>query len=131
MRRFCSFWMFPLVAILLIYLLGMIEPERHPGELFWLFLFGIFLWTLLEYGLHRFLFHIDFEFRNRRLAEFLNSSHLNHHTAPRDPDKLLVKPAFGLTVSTILFGLAYVASGSFFYASGIMAGIWVGFLYYE
>jgi len=109
----------------------MVEPERQGGELFWLFPLGLFVWTLLEYGLHRFLFHINFEFRNPKMSEFLNSSHLNHHIAPRDPDKLLVKPAFGLTVSAILFGFAYILSGSFFFASGIMAGIWAGFLYYE
>ena len=115
--------MFPLLAILLIYVSRLIEPERHGGELFWLFLLGLFAWTLLEYGLHRFIFHIDFEFRNPKTAEFINGSHLSHHAAPRDPDKLLVKPAYGLTVSAILFGLAYLLSGSFFSASGIIAGI--------
>jgi len=123
--------MFPLLAILLIYVSRLIEPERHGGELFWLFLLGLFAWTLLEYGLHRFIFHIDFEFRNPKTAEFINGSHLSHHAAPRDPDKLLVKPAYGLTVSAILFGWAYLLSGSFFSASGIIAGIWAGFLYYE
>jgi sterol desaturase/sphingolipid hydroxylase (fatty acid hydroxylase superfamily) len=42
-----------------------------------------------------------------------------------------VKPGYGLTVSAILFGLAYLLSGSLFTASGIMTGIWTGFLYYE
>jgi len=123
--------MFPSLAILLIYLSRLVEPERRGGELFWLFLLGLFAWTLLEYGLHRFVFHIDFEFRNPKAAEFINGSHLNHHVAPRDPDKLLVRPGYGLTVSAILFGLAYLLSGSVFTASGIVAGIWAGFLYYE
>src|SRR5262245_41936361 len=131
MRRFCSFWMFPLLAILLIYVSRLVEPERQARELVWLFPAGLFAWTLLEYGLHRFVFHIDFEFRNRKTAEFINGSHLYHHAAPRDPDKLLVRPGYGLTVSAILFGSAYLISRSFFTASGIMAGIWAGFLYYE
>jgi sterol desaturase/sphingolipid hydroxylase (fatty acid hydroxylase superfamily) len=123
--------MFPSLAILLIYLARLVEPERHGSELVWLFVIGLFAWTLLEYGLHRFVFHITLRFRNPNLAEFINGSHLNHHVAPRDPDKLLVKPGYGLTVSAILLGLAYLLSGSFFAASGIMAGIWAGFLYYE
>ena len=123
--------MYPSLAILLILVSRWVEPERRSGELFWLFLFGLLAWTLLEYGLHRFVFHVDFEFRNPKMAEFLNSSHLSHHAAPRDPDKLLVRPAFGLTVSAILFGLVYLVSASFFSTSGIMAGIWAGFLYYE
>src|ERR1043166_4373430 len=119
MRRFCSFWLFPSLAILLIYVSRRLEPERPGRELFWLFLVGLFAWTLLEYGLHRFVFHIDFEFRNPKTAEFINGSHLKHHAAPRDPDKLLVKPDYGLTVSAILFALAYLLSRSFFAASGI------------
>jgi 4-hydroxysphinganine ceramide fatty acyl 2-hydroxylase len=123
--------MFPLLAILLISVSRMIEPERHTSELVWLLPIGMFVWTLLEYGLHRFIFHIDFKFQNPKTAELVNSSHLNHHAMPRDPDKLLVRPGYGLTVSAILFGLAYLVSGSFFSTSGIMAGIWAGFLYYE
>jgi sterol desaturase/sphingolipid hydroxylase (fatty acid hydroxylase superfamily) len=123
--------MFPSLAILLIYVSRLIEPERRGAELLWLFPLGVFAWTLLEYGLHRFVFHIEFEFGNPKTAEFVNGSHLNHHAAPRDPDKLLVKPGYGLTVSTILFGLAFLLSGSVFSASGIMAGVWAGFLYYE
>ena len=123
--------MFPLLVILLIYVSRRIEPGRHSGELFWLFLLGLFSWTLLEYGLHRFVFHVRFGLRNPKTADFINGSHLNHHAAPRDPDKLLVRPGYGLTVSAILFGLAYLLSHSFFTASGIMAGIWAGFIYYE
>jgi sterol desaturase/sphingolipid hydroxylase (fatty acid hydroxylase superfamily) len=123
--------MFPLLAVLLISISRMIEPEEFGSHLAWLFLLGVFVWTLLEYGLHRFLFHINFEFRNPKLAEFLNGSHLNHHASPRDPDKLLVKPAFGLVVSAILFSLTYLISRSFLSASVIMSGIWAGFLYYE
>jgi sterol desaturase/sphingolipid hydroxylase (fatty acid hydroxylase superfamily) len=123
--------MFPSLAILLISVSRLLEPGRQARELLSLFPVGVFAWTLLEYGLHRFVFHIDFEFRNQKTAEFINGSHLNHHAAPRDPDKLLVKPGYGLTVSSILFAFAYLLSGSLFTASGIMAGIWAGFLYYE
>ena len=100
--------MFPSLAILLIYVSRLIEPERNSGELLWLFPVGVFAWTLLEYGLHRFVFHTEFAIQNPKTAEFVNGSHLNHHAAPRDPDKLLVKPGYGLTVSTILFGLMFL-----------------------
>src|SRR5262245_33435367 len=117
MRRFYSFWLYPLLAIVLIYVSRVIEPETRSVELFWLFSLGLFAWTLLEYGLHRFVFHIHFEFSNQKAAEFINGSHLSHHVSPRDPDKLLVKPAYGLVISAILFGLAYFLSGSFSSAS--------------
>src|SRR5215475_8366031 len=116
MRRFCSFWLFPLLAISLIYVARRLEPGRPASELFWLFLLGVFAWTLLEYGLHRFVFHLRFEIANPKTAEFINGSHLSHHAAPRNPDKLLVRSGYGLTVSAILFGLAYLLSQSFFSA---------------
>ena len=122
--------MFPLLAIALIYVAGLMEPERRNRELLYLFPIGLFTWTLLEYGLHRFVFHIDFDL-NPKTADFVNASHLSHHKAPRDPDKLLVKPLYGLVVSAIIFSAAFVLSRSIFSAAGIMAGIWAGFLYYE
>jgi sterol desaturase/sphingolipid hydroxylase (fatty acid hydroxylase superfamily) len=123
--------MFPLFAILLIYVAGRVEPERRLRDLLWLFPIGILAWTLLEYGLHRFVFHVRFEIRNPKLREFVNASHVVHHSAPRDPDKLLVQPSYGLLVSALLFAILYFLTGSVFSTVGILTGIWAGFLYYE
>ena len=120
-----------MLAMVLIYAAGLLEPERPATDFLWLFPLGVFAWTLLEYGLHRFVFHVLLDFRNPAVSEFVNASHLSHHAAPRDPDKLLVRPGYGLAVSALLFGSAYLLSGSIFSAAGIMAGIWAGFLYYE
>ncbi len=130
-RLFRSFWMFPLLAILLIDVTARIEPGRRGRALLWLFPLGVFAWTLLEYGLHRFVFHIRFGFADPKIRDLVNASHLHHHAAPRDAGKLLVQPAYGLVVSILLFGILYLLSGSAFSAAGIMAGIWAGFLYYE
>jgi len=129
--RFRSFWIFPPTAFLLIYFGLKAEPGSRPGHLLWLGLIGLFVWTLLEYGLHRFLFHIRFPIRNRVLHNIINSSHLQHHATPRDPDIVLVKPLFGLVVSAVLFGILYLISRSLFASAGVMAGVWTGFLYYE
>src|SRR5262249_9222158 len=69
--------------------------------------------------------------QNHRLREFLNASHLGHHAAPRDPDRVLVHSIFALVVSAVLYALMYVLSRNAFSAAGIMAGVWAGFLYYE
>jgi len=129
--RFRSFWIFPLLAILLIDFTAGIEPGRRGRDLLWLFPIGVFAWTLLEYGLHRFVFHIRFEFADPKIRDLVNALHLHHHAAPRDACKLLVRPSYGLVVSILLFGILYLLSGSAFSAAGIMAGIWAGFLYYE
>src|SRR5262249_46335039 len=124
-------WIFPPTAVLLIYFAMKAEPNSRLGHLLWLGLIGLFVWTLLEYGLHRFVFHIQFPIRNRVLHTIINASHLQHHASPRDPTIVLVKPLYGLVISAILFGLLYLISGSLFASAGVMAGVWAGFLYYE
>ncbi len=129
--RFCSFWIFPPLALALVYLASRVEPDRRFGDFFWLFPIGVLIWTLLEYGLHRFVFHIQIPVRNARLRKIVNASHLAHHASPRDPSKLLVHPLSGLVISAILYGLLSTVMKSFFSAAGVMLGIWAGFLYYE
>ena len=129
--RFRSFWIFPLLAVVLLYASFRVEPKSRLGALLWLIPLGVLMWSLLEYGLHRFVFHIRFELRNPKLKEIINASHLSHHAAPRDPSKLLVRTSYGLFISGLLFALLWAASGSLYSTAGVLAGIWVGFLYYE
>jgi 4-hydroxysphinganine ceramide fatty acyl 2-hydroxylase len=129
--RFRSFWIFPLLAVVLLDLTFRAEPQSQGSDLLWLFPIGVLVWTLLEYGLHRFVFHIQIPIRNSHLREFVNASHLEHHAAPRDPTKVLVRPVYGLMISAVLYGLMYLVSGRLFSVAAVMAGIWAGFLYYE
>src|SRR5207244_10355526 len=105
--RFRSFWIFPLLASFLLYLTSRGEAKSRFNDLFWLMPAGILIWTLLEYALHRFVFHIQIPVPNPRLREMVNASHLSHHAAPRDPDKILVHPWYGLVISLILYGLLF------------------------
>jgi sterol desaturase/sphingolipid hydroxylase (fatty acid hydroxylase superfamily) len=129
--RFRSFWLFPLLGLVLLYAAAKSEPHRVTTDLLWLFPLGLMIWTLLEYFIHRFLFHIRMPLRNARLREIVNVSHLGHHASPRDPTKVLVQTPFGIAISAVLFGLLYVATRSVFSSAGMMVGIWAGFLYYE
>jgi 4-hydroxysphinganine ceramide fatty acyl 2-hydroxylase len=129
--RFRSFWIFPLLAFFLLYVTAPDEPRGRFNPLLWLVPIGIFIWTLLEYGLHRFVFHIQVPVPNPRLREIVNASHLSHHASPRDPDKVLVRTMYGLTISAILYGLLFLVFRNAFSAAGVMVGIWMGFLYYE
>ncbi len=126
--RFRSFWVFPLAAMGLIY----VAFRGDPGSLknfLWLFPMGLAAWTLIEYGLHRFVFHITC--RSPRLSEILNASHIEHHRAPRNPDRLFVHLNYSLVISTLLFGGLYAAFGRMDFSAGMLCGIWAGFLYYE
>jgi sterol desaturase/sphingolipid hydroxylase (fatty acid hydroxylase superfamily) len=129
--RFRSFWIFPLTAFVLLALTSRAEPQNRRIDFLWLFPLGFLAWTLLEYALHRFAFHNPIPLRNRRLREMVNASHPEHHASPRDPEKVLVRPVYGLLISGILYGFLYLLSGGLFPAASLMTGLWAGFLYYE
>ena len=129
--RFRSFWIFPLIAVVLLNLTLRSDPQNHTRDLIWLIPIGVLLWTILEYGLHRFAFHIQNPVRNQRLKDIVNGSHLGHHASPRDPAKVLVHPWYGVVISAVLFGILYLISGDAFESAGLMTGVWAGFLYYE
>ncbi|KAI9012707.1 hypothetical protein BC832DRAFT_257512 [Gaertneriomyces semiglobifer] len=67
---------------------------------------GVILWTLLEYGLHRFVFHVDKWLPDNRLAltaHFL--LHGIHHYIPMDRMRLVMPPALSLFIAFCLYSL--------------------------
>ena len=127
--RFISFWIYPCASLLLMALARSHEPGRAVEDYLLLIPSGIIVWTLFEYGLHRFFFH--WRPLNSRLANFVSGFHLVHHKRPRDPDCILARPRTTLPLSAIIVGLTLVATGSTTTAAGIATGVWAGFLYYE
>src|SRR4029079_14316311 len=49
----------------------------------------------------------------------------------RDGRQILVTPGFGVVISVVLYGFLAAVTRDLFAASGIITGIWLGFLYYE
>src|SRR5688572_9615313 len=102
--RFRSFWIFPSLAAMLLLSTGVFQPDSQARDLVWLFPLGLLSWSLIEYGLHRFVFHV--EISNARLRRLVNSSHIEHHVEPRNAGLLLLKTGYGMGVSTLLYGIA-------------------------
>jgi len=72
-----------------------------PLALFLTFLSGMFTFSLLEYILHRFVFHSEKWLPNNRIIRYLHYTlHGIHHMLPSDPDRLVYPP--------ILFAITYV-----------------------
>jgi sterol desaturase/sphingolipid hydroxylase (fatty acid hydroxylase superfamily) len=84
---------------------------------------GLFLWTLVEYLLHRFAFH--------RFAALTRSFHPKHHAAPRDLRFLFARPTYVLGISVIAMAGLWLLIGSAVEAVKFMAGFLAGYLYYE
>lgn len=71
-----------------------------PLALFLTFLSGMFTFSLLEYILHRFVFHSEKWLPNNRIIRYLHYTlHGIHHMLPSDPDRLVYPP--------ILFAITY------------------------
>ncbi|KAL1918856.1 uncharacterized protein VTP21DRAFT_2878 [Calcarisporiella thermophila] len=86
---------------------------------------GLFLWTLIEYVLHRFLFHIDDILPDNQLAFILHFfMHGIHHYIPMDRLRLVMPPALFIILSTPLIRLAY-----FLFPRGISDGIVSGAIF--
>jgi 4-hydroxysphinganine ceramide fatty acyl 2-hydroxylase len=65
------------------------------------FSFGAFTWTLVEYLIHRFLFHI-------KESKFQYLIHGVHHEFPRDKERLMMPPLPGLLLVMFFFACWYV-----------------------
>jgi len=96
-----------------------------PGILYTLL--GIFLWTLLEYVIHRFAFHYQPKTESGRKIHFL--VHGVHHDYPRDSTRLVMP----LPVSVPLAVIFYLLFELIFdvYYLNIFSGLVTGYLAYD
>jgi sterol desaturase/sphingolipid hydroxylase (fatty acid hydroxylase superfamily) len=66
-----------------------------------LFALGLFVWTLAEYFLHRYVFHFNATTPFQKRIQFL--IHGLHHDDPNDPTRLVMPPAGSLILSVPLY----------------------------
>jgi sterol desaturase/sphingolipid hydroxylase (fatty acid hydroxylase superfamily) len=85
-------------------------------------------WTLLEYALHRFVFHWVPQGPLGRQIHFL--IHGIHHLDPWDATRLVFPPLAGLIVATPIFGLLWLAF-PLATAAAAMAGLLTGYIVYD
>lgn len=72
------------------------------------YVFGFCVWSLLEYILHRFLFHLDYYLPDNRVgitAHFL--LHGIHHYLPMDKYRLVMPPTLFIVLATPFWKLAH------------------------
>jgi dihydroceramide fatty acyl 2-hydroxylase len=89
---------------------------------------GVLLWTLIEYVLHRFVFHHRFRGPRGHQAHFL--LHGIHHLDPWDRTRLVFPPLAGLVVALPIFGALRLAL-PLPAACAAMAGILAGYVVYD
>ena len=98
-------------------------------QIFLLFSLGILSWTLIEYALHRFIFH----YRARSLfgKKLIYAAHLSHHENPRATNRLFSGLTISLPIATAYMLLAWLAIGSLRAAAYLFTGLVAGYCCYE
>lgn len=95
--------------------------------------FGLFLWTFIEYCLHRFLFHLDDYLPDNRVgitAHFL--LHGIHHYLPMDKYRLVMPPALFVVLATPFWKLAQaVFSYNWYAGTAVYCGGIFGYICYD
>lgn len=97
-------------------------------EFLGLFVFGMLLWTLTEYVLHRFVFHWNAKGRAGKYFVFL--FHGLHHDDPQDPTRLVMPPVPAIFI-VILLWVLFRAVFPVQFIEVIMAFFLVGYLCYD
>ena len=88
---------------------------------------GLLSWTLVEYLLHRFVFHFQPDSAWGQRLHFM--LHGVHHDYPRDATRLVMPPALSLPLGVPFFVLFHGLFGA--WAPAAFAGLLTGYLSYD
>ncbi|SMG34067.1 Fatty acid hydroxylase superfamily protein [Marivirga sericea] len=91
-----------------------------------LFTLGFFSWTLGEYFIHRYIFHMDDDKKWKRWVTY--TFHGIHHEYPKDKDRIVMPPAGAILISSIIFGVFWLFLQE--YAFALVPGFLIGYLVY-
>lgn len=91
---------------------------------------GIFIWTIIEYIQHRFLFHMQAENRGA-LTTFHFVIHGMHHKVPFDKYRQTINPLGSALFAFVFYQPIYLLEQYLPHIKLIWAGILCGYLCYE
>lgn len=88
---------------------------------------GVLVWTMVEYALHRFVFHWT---AGSALGEqFVFVMHGNHHEVPNDPLRNLMPPIVSLPIAALIWGAMLLLLGPG--GSWMFLGFMIGYVAYD
>ncbi len=123
----------PIAVLLIVYAVMNVPGSIFPVFIPLGFLIGLFLWTLAEYTLHRFLFH--HKPTSPRQERILFLFHGIHHAQPQVKTRLVMPFPVSIPGAAIFFGLFYlvlaVVLKSPQWVAPLMSGFLIGYLAYD
>ncbi len=107
---------------------GAMKSSLTVGEVLLWSCFGLLIWTLVEYLLHRFLFHFPAtSVLGKRLIYLF---HGIHHDSPNDATRLVMPPVVAIILASIFLGAFLLIFGPVFVLP-FFAGFMTGYLIYD
>jgi 4-hydroxysphinganine ceramide fatty acyl 2-hydroxylase len=94
---------FPVIGLMLYY--GITYKGLGTIMVALMFLSGMLCWTLVEYALHRYIFHFAAE--SERAKKIVYTMHGVHHEFPRDRERLFMPPVPSLIIASAIFSIMY------------------------
>jgi sterol desaturase/sphingolipid hydroxylase (fatty acid hydroxylase superfamily) len=91
-------------------------------------IFGLFIWTITEYLLHRFIFH--WELKSKFGAKIHFIFHGVHHDYPSDSRRLVMPPSVSIPLATLFYFLFKFLIGDISVLP-FFAGFLTGYLFYD
>lgn len=114
------------------YLLYSSPRDLSHSALF--FFIGSFCWTLQEYILHRFLFHMEDYFYFPRHSKFYALHflvHGIHHAFPQDPMRIVMPPVLGHIIYYTSIRYPWSLLLTYEQLQPFLAGMMISYLFYD
>jgi sterol desaturase/sphingolipid hydroxylase (fatty acid hydroxylase superfamily) len=122
-----AFWG-PVAAALLAW--PLVRGAPGAAAVLGLALAGLLFWTLLEYVLHRFVFHFPVNQASALQRDLYFLIHGVHHDYPYDADRLVMPPLASLAIALVVGSPIYLLLGPVCFPPAF-AGLIAGYLWYD
>jgi len=124
------------LPVTLFFLIRAIVIDPAGASAFYIpagFFAGLFLWTLTEYLMHRFVFH--YRPKTERMEKFFFTFHGVHHVQPQCKTRLVMPPVVSIPLALVFYGLFILIFSVILPASQwispLMSGFILGYLIYD
>src|SRR5436305_8463943 len=91
------------------------------------FVIGVLIWSLLEYVIHRYVFHYEPKTRIGKMLHFI--MHGVHHDYPNDATRLVMPPIISVPLAIVFYVVFIFTLGRF--APATLAGFGFGSVCYD
>lgn len=124
----------PIIGIFFVMSLGFLGGA-NVGVLATVLVFvgGLFIWSIAEYAIHRYVFHFHPTSAVMKRLHFL--FHGVHHDYPQDSLRLVMPPAVSISLAFIFYGMFYLVLGVVLnvpqYVPAFFSGFVAGYLFYD